>query len=162
MTRGSERRTFSVLAASVALALFAGSATAQEQRQDRARNDDNAGGAATRAIAAEAPNARLAVLIAAGGEVIRQKGVQSVQRLRKGEYCIRPTAASGVDPRTAVLTASTEFFYTRADLFETLVQWAARGSQCGADRIGIYTLADYNSDGFYVFSNDVAFSVVVP
>src|SRR5688572_6420755 len=160
MTRGSERRTFSVLTASVALALFAGSATAQEQRQDRARDDDNARGAAARAI--DAPNARLAVLIDASGEAIRQKGVQSVQRLRNGEYCIRPTAASGVDPRTAVLTASTEFFYTRADLYETLVQWAARGSQCGGDRIGIYTLADYNSDGFYVFSNDVAFSVVVP
>jgi hypothetical protein len=156
------KRKLSVLAASATLALFAGLATAQEQRQDRAREDESGRGPAAREIAADAPNARLAVLVDAGGAVVRQKGVQSVQRLRKGEYCIRPTAASGVNPRTAVLTATTEFYYTRANLFETLVQWAARGSQCGADRIGIYTLADYNSDGFYVFSNDVAFSVVVP
>ncbi len=161
MNAVAERRRFPLAATSAAIVLLACSAaSAAEERARESSRPASARVESTRAIAAQAPNARLAVLVDAGGRVVRSKGVRSVQRLRVGEYCIRPTGRSGVNPRTAVLTTSPEFFFSL--LSEIKVQWVTFGSECGADRIGIYTLADTNDDGVYGFSNDVAFSVVVP
>jgi hypothetical protein len=106
-----------------------------------------------------APNARLAGLFQAGGAPIRTKGVQSVQRIDVGAYCVRPTAA-GLDPRTAVAQVTPEYFYS--DLNEVEVQWASTQSGCGNTRFGVYTLADPDNDGNYTFSDEVGFAIVVP
>ena len=156
MNRGSERRKFSVLAASAALALFAVSAASAQEEGAR---DDNKR-AATRAIVAEAPNARLAALIDAGGAIIRQKGVANVVRISEGQYCIRPTAASGVNPRTAIVIVTEEFFFSWLDEIEA--QWASRGHDCGPNRIAVRTKDDRDLNGSYNNSNLVGFTVFVP
>jgi hypothetical protein len=151
-------RHWSVIAAAAALALSATTASAAET--DRARASDQSIRATGRAAQAEAPNARLAVLVQSGGNVIRRKGVQSVTRNREGEYCIRPSAGSGIEPSTAIVIASVEYFYSELD--EVMVQWVSRGHDCGGGRIAVYTLADTNDDGIFGFSNLVGFSVIVP
>ena len=141
-----------------ALSLIAGSAMAQtNQDPPRATSSE----AATPRIPAVAPNARMAALVQSGGTLIREFNVAGISRPRTGIYCIRPTVASGVNPRNAIVVVSPEFFYS--DLNEVKVQWASRGSPCRADdQIAVYTLADLNADGIYSFSNDVGFSIYVP
>jgi hypothetical protein len=154
------RRRCSALAALAASVLLTCSA-ASAAEADRARaSDEPARAASGRAAGVEAPNARLAVLVQSRGNIIRSKGVHSVTRLREGEYCIRPTAGSGIEPSTAIVVTSVEYFYSELD--EVEVQWVTRGHRCGSNRIGIYTLADTNDDGIYSFSNLVGFSVIVP
>jgi hypothetical protein len=147
-----------MLAAAAALVLSASAASAAED--DRARASDQSTRAAARAVAAEAPNARLAVLVQSGGRIIRHKGVHSVTRNRTGEYCIRPSPGTGIEPSTAIVIASVEYFYSELD--EVEVQWVSRGHECGGSRIAVYTLADTNGDGIYSFSNLVGFSLIVP
>jgi hypothetical protein len=112
------------------------------------------------AVVAEAPNARLAGLVRAGGTIVRNKGISSITRIGVGVYCILPVASTGITPSTAIVTLTTEYFYSQ--LNEIMVQWAAAGSGCPSNRIGVYTLADPNADGIYTFSNAVGFSIVVP
>ena len=83
-----------------------------------------------------APNARLAGLFDAGGAPIRTKGVQSIQRIDTGVYCIRPIASLGMNVNTIVASVSVEYFYSNLD--EVQVQWVATSSGCGAGRIGVY------------------------
>jgi hypothetical protein len=152
------RRMVQLCALSAALCLIAGAATAETAKN---QPRDKAGAKAPlAAVVADAPNARLAALIKAGGELIRNKGVASVTRITTGVYCIRPTNASGINPANSIVTLTPEFFFSA--LNEIKVQWATSGSGCGAPRIGVYTLADVNADGIYGFSNDVGFSIVVP
>jgi hypothetical protein len=152
------RRKLSVLTAGTVLALFACSAAAQEQ--DRRR--DAPGGTITPSAigGAEAPNARLAALIDAGGRPVRTKGVESIARIDEGVFCIRPTAASGIDVDTMIAVVSPEYFFSQLD--EIKVQWASRRSGCGTGRFGVYTFQDADGDGEYTFSNRVGFSVIVP
>jgi len=107
-----------------------------------------------------APNVRLAALFDAGGAPIRTKGVESIQRIATGVYCIRPTASSGINVNTMIATVSPEYFYS--DLDEVTVQWVAAASGCGTGRFGVYTFSDANFDGNYVLANTVGFSIVVP
>ena len=107
-----------------------------------------------------APNARLAGLFNAGGAPIRTKGVVSIQRIDTGTYCIRPALATNINVNNIVVQATVEYSYSSVN--ESTVQWAAAQSGCGAGRIGIFTFVDSNRDGFYSFSNTVAFSVSVP
>lgn len=109
---------------------------------------------------AVAPNSRLAGLFDAGGAPIRTRGVLSIQRLADGVYCIRPTGATDIQAKTAIVTATPEYFYS--ELNEIEVQWASAQSGCEGNRIAIYTLADPDDNGTYTFSNQVGFSVVVP
>jgi hypothetical protein len=111
-------------------------------------------------VAAQAPNARLAALIDAGGAVIREKGVADVDRIATGVYCIRPEASTGINPSRAIVMVSVEYFYSQ--LNEVMVQWAAREHGCGSERIAVYTLADFAPDAEYDFSNNVGFSIIVP
>lgn len=156
------KRIVQLCALSAALCLIAGAATAETAKN---QPRDKAVGAASAAPAAVAvaPNARLAALIrpsATGTIIVRNKGVASVSRIATGVYCIRPTNATGIDTETSIVTLTPEFFFSA--LNEVKVQWATSGSGCGRVRIGVYTLADVNADGIYGFSNDVAFSIVVP
>jgi hypothetical protein len=147
--------------------LACASVTAQERDGDQ---DDrprfNAERSEQRAIEpsaapAVAPNARLVVLVRApDGRVVLEKGVRSVERIARGVYCIRPDAASGIDPANAVVVVSVEYYYSLYD--EVKVQWARRENGCGRNRIGVYTLADENLNGVYSFSNAVGFVAYVP
>ena len=108
-----------------------------------------------------APFARLAGLFDAGGAPIRTKGIQSIQRIDTGVYCIRPAAGTNINVNTIIASVSVEYFYSQAD--EVQVQWVATQSGCGAGRIGVYTFRNPSlSGGNYVFSNGVGFSIVVP
>lgn len=139
-------------------------AVAQERKNERPRFKDAAESQQAiepRAIVADAPNARLVALVRSPDVVlVAGKGVANVQRIATGVYCIRPTNASGINPQTAVVVVSVEYFYSQ--LNEVQVQWARRQNGCGNNRIGVYTFADLNLDGQYTFSNRVGFVVYVP
>ena len=111
-------------------------------------------------VAADAPNARLAALILRDLTIQRNKNVNRVRRLAVGVYCIRPTAASGVDPRNNIVVLTPEYYFSLYN--EVKVQWASRRNGCNADEVGVYTMADANLDGIYTFSNAVSFSIIVP
>ena len=111
-------------------------------------------------IAADAPNARLAALIRRDLLVQRNKGVAGVRRIAVGVYCIRPAAGTGINPATAIVTLTPEYFYSLYN--EITVQWASRNSGCATNEIGVYTFADVNLDAIYTFSNAVSFSIIVP
>ena len=112
-------------------------------------------------IVAVAPNSRMAGLILRDLTIERDFNVATVRRLSAGVYCVRPTAATGIDPRTAIVMLTPEYFYSLYN--EVKVQWASRGSGCNnTTEIGVYTMADVNLDGIYTFSNAVSFSIVVP
>jgi hypothetical protein len=139
------------------------SAFAQEAAK-RAGNDRARAGqseATPEAVVADAPGVRLAGLIRADNLVAqRNKNIANVRRIAAGVYCIRPTAASGINPATAVVTLTVEYFYSLYN--ESTVQWASRQNGCTANEIGVYTFADVNLDARYTFSNTVSFSIIVP
>lgn len=142
------------------LALAASTASAQDRPRDSGQ-PDRGGTPAPMAIGgAAAPNSRLAALIDAGGAPIRTRGVQSVQRIATGVYCIRPAATTNINVNNSIVIVSVDYFYS--NLNEVEVQWASSASGCGADRFGVYTLADPNANGIYTFSNSVGFAVYVP
>lgn len=109
---------------------------------------------------AQAPNARLAALIDAGGAPIRTKGVASVSRIDVGVYCIQPGANSGISVVNAIVVAAPEYFYSELD--EISVQWASRSNGCPSGWFGVYTFADADRDGNYTLSDQVGFSIMVP
>jgi len=137
----------------------AGSAATRSKDHPRA-SDGGQALAVEPAIVADAPNARLAALIRRDLTIVRNKNVQNVTRPQVGVYCIRPKAASGIDPTTAVVTLTPEYFYSLYN--EIKVQWATKGSPCPAKTIAVYTTADVNLDAQYTFSNAVSFSIIVP
>ena len=142
-----------------ALAIIACSmASATANALPRAKDSSSSSAVAT--ITAQAPNARLAALIAAGGKIVRNKGVASVTRLSTGVYCIKPAASTGIDPSNSIAIVSVEFYWSRFN--EVTVQWASQGSGCGSDKFAVYTLGDFNLDAKYTFTNDVGFSIYVP
>jgi hypothetical protein len=155
----SIRSPHAPVAAGIALAFLACSAAfaADEKSQPRAKDSSSVQATETRA---SAPNARLAALIAAGGNIIQNKGVESVTRINTGVYCIKPKASTGIDPKNSIAVVSVEFFWSRFN--EVMVQWASQGSGCGSDKFGVYTLGDLNLSARYRFSNDVGFSIYVP
>ena len=151
-----------LIGASVA-SLAVVSAFAQE-RADRS-NNDRARAADQREAApevvADAPGVRLAGLIRFNNLVAqRNKNIANVRRIATGVYCIRPSGASGINPATAVVTLTVEYFFSVYN--ESTVQWASRQSGCTANEIGVYTFADVNLDARYTFSNTVSFSIIVP
>jgi hypothetical protein len=147
-----------------AMAVLVSFAVAMAQERERPRYKDESAaraGVQPQAGPADAPNARLAALIRSpDGVIIKSTGVHSVQRIATGVYCIRPTAASGINPLTAIVIVSVEYFYSQ--LNEVMVQWARRQNGCGNNRIGVYTLADENLNARYSFSNRVGFAIYVP
>jgi len=115
---------------------------------------------------AVAPFARLVALVDAGGAPVRTKAVSSISRISTGTYCIRPSRSANIDVTKIVPSVSVEYFFSNPNLVrgfnEMTVQWASRGSGCPSGTIAVYTFADRNLDGHYTFSNEVAFSLVVP
>jgi hypothetical protein len=131
---------------------------AKRSNNDRARADQRE---AAPEVVADAPGVRLAGLIRFNNLVAqRNKNIANVRRIAAGVYCIRPTGASGINPATAVVTLTVEYFFSVYN--ESTVQWASRQSGCTANEIGVYTFADVNLDGRYTFSNTVSFSIIVP
>ena len=154
-----------VLASLASVSAFAQAETAARPEDPAARPRAVVKGEATRAavtpkIAADAPFARVAALVRPNLVLARNKGVASVRRIDRGVYCIRPNAASGVDPATAVVTVTPEYFFSLYN--EVTVQWASRQNGCATNEIGVYTFADDNLNGIYSFSNAVGFSIIVP
>jgi hypothetical protein len=152
-----------------ALSLIAGAAMAQNEKSTendppRAKDLPQADAAPKAAVVVNAPNARLAGLIQAGGTLIRQKNIAKVTRPKRGIYCILPASGSGVAPANSVVTLTTEYFYS--NLNEVKAQWASKGGYakdlCAGNTIVVYTLADPSATGLYSFSNDVGFSIYVP
>jgi hypothetical protein len=136
-------------------------AAAQDDDRPRFKNGAHPQAVAPAATAADAPNARLVALVRApDGVVVMQKGVQSVTRIARGVYCIRPAASAGIIPALAVVVVSVEYFYSLYN--EVTVQWARAQNGCPAGSLGVYTLADENLDGVYRFSNAVGFVVYIP
>ena len=136
-------------------------ALAQDRLRDTAplANEDSFSAQAFGGVVA--PYARLAGLFDAGGAPIRTKGVQSIQQIATGVYCIRPSVGTNINVNTIIPSVSVEYFHSLSD--EVQVQWAARNSGCGPGRIGVYTFRNLSlSGGNYVFSNGVGFSIVVP
>lgn len=147
------------LVASVVLAGGVFSVAAALDR-DQSRSGVDKGATAAAIGGGQAPNARLAALIDAGGAPIRTKGVASVTRIAVGVYCIQPRPDSGISVANAIIVASPDYFYS--ELNEITVQWASRSSGCPSGRLGVYTFADADRNGTYTFSDQVAFSIIVP
>ena len=136
---------------------------AQRSGNDRARaavSEMGKEAATNPEIVADAPNARLAALILRDLRIQRRKNVDNVRRIDVGVYCIRPSAASGINPTTNIVVLTPEYFFSLYN--EIKVEWASRRSGCSANEIGVYTMADANLDGVYTFSNAVSFSILVP
>jgi hypothetical protein len=143
------------------------SAFAQERADRRAdpkpratQSETGKEAAANPEVVADAPFARLAGLILRDLRIQRRKNIDNVRRIATGVYCIRPSAASGIDPTTNVVVLTPEYYWSLYN--EIKVQWASRRNGCNANEIGVYTMADVNLDGIYTFSNAVSFSIVVP
>ena len=149
------------IAALSAVSAFAQRADRRADPQPRATQSEIGKEAATNPeVVAVAPNSRMAGLILRDLTIQRDFNVATVRRLSAGVYCVRPTAATGIDPRTAIVVLTPEYFYSLYN--EVKVQWASRGSGCNSNEIGVYTMADVNLDGVYTFSNAVSFSIIVP
>lgn len=143
----------------VSAALFGGAAMASggggTNTADKAGTPPPEG---TGPIAAQAPDARLALYMAGGSTagtftVIRQQGVVSITNPSTGIYCIKPVA--GVAPAKIVPAVSTEFSNTPS--FDAFAQWSAARLPCPSGNIKIVTY-DISDGGLY---NQVAFTVVV-
>jgi hypothetical protein len=161
----SSIRRIACCAAIAAASTFASAAVAQERPRDNTPPPKETlmfPSAKARAFGGvAAPNARLAGLFDAGGAPVRTKGVQSIQRIDPGVYCIRPLSNTNINVNNIIVSATVEYFYSVAD--EVQVQWASTQNGCGAGRIGIYTFRNYSlSGGNYVLSSDVGFSIIVP
>ena len=88
-------------------------------------------------------------------EVYVTRRVPGVRKVENGVYCLEVTAASGIDPETAISVVSVNYgFSSGSDL---LAFWNQPDS-CDANEIQVHT---YKFDGGLLPSNDVAFSVAV-
>jgi hypothetical protein len=157
------RRLFGAIVPATFVLLTAGAvAVAQEQERPRLKDATESQLAVEpRAVAADAPNARLVALVRApDGALVMSKGVHRVRRIATGVYCIRPQNTTGINPNRAIVVVSVEYFYSLFN--EVQVQWARRDNGCNTNEIGVYTQADPNLSGRYVFSNAVGFVVYVP
>jgi hypothetical protein len=155
------KRQFKALVLGAVLAGLSSATMAQDAKQPPRAKADSAGSfVITPNAAADAPNARLAGLIRHDTVVLRNKNIEDVNRAAMGVYCILPKPAAMIDPKTAIVQLTPEYYYSGVN--EIMVQWATKGSGCPADRIAVYTLSDINADGIYTFSNVVSFSIYVP
>ncbi len=123
------------------------------QQRDTGVNSD----AAAPVVASS--NARLAAVIGHGGVIIRNKGVQSVSNPYIGTYCIKPTVASGVNPRNIVPVLTVD--YDRSAYNEVMAQYSDIGLDCPSGTIEVLTFDDRNYDAAYFDSNLVGFTIVV-
>jgi hypothetical protein len=121
--------------------------------------NDGPGAVSTQAIGgAQAPNARLAVVVRSSGAVLRSKGVRSVSNPAPGIYCIRPSRGAGIRFGKYVPSVSVEWGGSLGDALSA--QWHASTRHCASKRIEVHT---YNGDdGSWDPDGDVAFTVVVP
>ena len=88
--------------------------------------------------------------------VKRSAGVQTVTNPVPGRFCLRPTAASGVDPADTVPIVSTEYIGTSG--FDGFAQWNSSRQGCPQ---GTFTINTFDaSEGTPL--NDVAFTVLIP
>src|SRR5689334_5693579 len=156
------RRFWRTLACGALAAVVAAPlAFAQEQSNEPARGSDRPNvRAATTRVAADAPGVRLAGLIQNDTVVLRNKGIHRVNRPTTGVFCITPTAASGINPNTAVVQVTVDWSRTRFN--EAMVQWASIRQFCAANQIEIRTMLDVQPDAIFTPSNLVSFSIIVP
>ena len=127
-------------------------------RPDQQRDKVGVSSTATAPVAASS-NAGLAAVIGQGGSIIRNKGVQSVTNPFIGTYCVRPTVASGVNPRSIVPVITVD--YDRSTYNEVMAQYSDLGPDCPLGTIEVLTFDDRNLDAFYFDSNLVGFTIVV-
>jgi hypothetical protein len=107
---------------------------------------------------AQAPGARLAVVVREDGSVLRSKGVKAVTNPAPGIYCISPSRSAGIKPKKYVPSVSVEWGSSSGDAL--MAQWHASNGHCASKRIEVHT---YNGDdGTWDPDGEVAFTVVVP
>ena len=112
-------------------------------------------------VTAQAPNARLAVLIDGNNPtgtftVIRKKGVAMVTNPLDGVFCIKPSNAK-VNVGRIVPNVTTEWHYTKTVGY-TQALWDSAGASCPAGTIEVNAIT---SDAGQTSQNDVGFSVTV-
>lgn len=110
------------------------------------------------AIAAQAPNARLAILVQNGGAILRNKGAASVNHVGIGKYCITPQVA--FDVGKAIVVATVDWSHSLPGSDADLVQWRSSGADCNRSALEILTFR--NSGNGFVATDAVAFSLIVP
>jgi hypothetical protein len=122
-------------------------------------SNDGPGAASAKAVGkAQAPYARLAVVVDRDGSVLRSKGVKAVGNPAPGIYCIRPARSAKIKFKKYVPSVSVEWGNSSGDAL--LAQWHASASHCASKRIEVHT---YNGDdGSWDPEGNVAFTVVVP
>ena len=121
-------------------------------------NDGPGQASVSRIGGAQAPYARLAVVVNQNGSVLRSKGVRAVTNPDPGIYCIRPARSARIKFGRYVPSVSVEWGNSAGD--GLLAQWHATASHCPAKRIEVHT---YNGDdGTWDPDGNVAFTVVVP
>ena len=114
---------------------------------------------ATGPVVAQAPSARLAVLIDGGDGpapnfvILRQKGVLSVTNPQLGVFCIKPSNTK-VNVLKIVPNVSTEFGLSNAN--DDTAQWNSTPLECPSGTIEVLTFHVNNAH-----ENNVGFTVTV-
>jgi hypothetical protein len=144
-----------IAAVGVGLALgvsaLAGSATAGGSSNDGPTTSTLATGGVV------APQARIAAFVAAGGSVVRSKGIAGVSHPSVGLYCVDP-AGSTFNVNTAVPLASVDWSSSLGDAL--LVEWRSAGIGCPTQQFSVLTFD--GEDGTFDLSNSVSFTFYVP
>lgn len=154
------------LASAVLLAAIAASATAWAAG---GKPHDPKATAALGAIpaAASVPTnaARVTALIQRGGTLIRGKNVASVSHPTTGTYCVRPSSTAHIANTANVTPSATVEWGLSSGANGEMVQYlAANNPACPAGTIEFLTFEQdlSTTNGPFIFSDDVAFVVVVP
>ena len=123
-------------------------------------NDSSSASARTSALAiggAQAPNARIAAFVQAGGTVVRSKGINAVTHPSTGLYCIDP-ASSTFNVNKAVPTLSVDWSTSLGDAL--MAHWRSAGIGCNSGWMTVLTFD--GEDGSFDLSDSVSFTFIVP
>ena len=147
-----------VAAAGLGLVLGAGVLAGSAAAGGGSSNDGATDRASHRAIGgAQAPNARIAAFVQAGGAVVRSKGIDAVTHPSAGLYCVDPKSAT-FDVNKAVPTLSIDWSTSLGDAL--MAHWRSAGIGCPAGEFAVLTFD--GEDGSFDLSDAVSFTFIVP
>jgi len=152
MSKFTSRLVISGTAAVAALVIVVGSALAESAKSHDPLPSIRAIGGA------QAPNARIAALVVAGGTVRRSKGILGVTHPSAGQYCIDPTN-SLFDVNKAIPVVSVDWSSSSGPNGE-MAQWRSSGVGCPLGQIAVLTFE--LAAGIFSLSDNVGFSIIVP
>jgi hypothetical protein len=117
-----------------------------------------AGGAQALAVGgAQAPNARIAAFVSAGGAVVRSKGIKAVTHPSTGLYCVDPKDST-FKVNKAIPSVSVDWSTSSGDAL--MAQWRSSAIGCSSGWFAVLTFD--GEDGTFDFSDAVSFTIVVP